>query len=177
MFASPIRFRWAAGWCFITAAVATAAAVGGQSPAPSPSAPGAKSESKAEARDVVLRGNVVPLIEALKVVDPELRPDLEPIADQVVLLGDDRSVVPLIPDEAARALFQDDRLRRRAVVIRGRRIPGLPYLQVVTLKVEHEGRLRTPEYHCQVCAINLRYPQSCPCCQGVLELRLRPDEP
>lgn len=134
-------------------------------------------EPNVKARDVVLRGKVVTLLAALKVVDPDLRPDPEPIAGQVVLLQEDKTVVPLIPDEAGQALFKDERLRNRPVEIRGRRLPGLPYLQVVTLKVEQDGRFRTPEYYCHVCAISLRRPQTCPCCQGSMEFRMKPDEP
>lgn len=134
-------------------------------------------EPDAKAQDVVLRGKVVPLLDALKVIDPDLKPDPDPIARQVVLLQEDKTVVPLISDEAGRALFKDERLRNRPVEIRGRRLRGLPYLQVVTLKVEQDGRFRTPEYYCHVCAISLRYPQTCPCCQGSMEFRMKPDEP
>ena len=63
---------------------------------------------------------------------------------------------------------------RNARVI-GRRHPGLPYLQVVTIEVESDGKLRTPEYFCDVCTISVYYPQICPCCQGPMVLRMKPD--
>jgi rubrerythrin len=72
-------------------------------------------------------------------------------------------------------LFLDDRLRDRPAEIRGRRYAGVPYLQVLSFKVKREGRLETPEYFCEVCAISVRYPQVCPCCQGPMELRMKPD--
>ncbi len=122
---------------------------------------------------VTLTGTVIPLPEALKsagvVFDPE------PPAGQVVLKEKDGTVTPIISDEASRALFLDGRLRRRPVEIRGRRRQGLPYLQVLSFRVEDGGRLRTPEYFCEVCTISVRYPQICPCCQGEMSLRMRPD--
>jgi hypothetical protein len=168
--ASHVRCRLITGsWL-----VAVAASIFGLSV----SGPIARGEGpKPKARDVVLRGKVVPLVAALNAVAPDLKPDPKPIAEQVVLLGGDGSIVPLVPDEAARALFQDERLRNRPVEIRGRRLPGLPYVQVVTLKVELDGRLRTPEYYCHICSISLRHPQTCPCCQGPMELRMKPEVP
>ncbi|MBX6311871.1 MAG: hypothetical protein IRY99_02960 [Isosphaeraceae bacterium] len=126
---------------------------------------------KAEA--VTLSGTVVELPAALKALG--LKADTEPIAGQVVLKGDDGTITPLLPDEASRAFFKDPQLRDRRAEIKGRRLAGLPYLQVTSFKVEHEGKLRTPEYYCDVCTISERYPQTCPCCQGPMVLRMRPE--
>ena len=104
-----------------------------------------------------------------------MKPDPESIAREVVLLGEDRSITPLFRDEASRALFLDERLRDCRAEIHGRRFPGVPYLQVSTFQVEREGRLQTPEYYCSVCSITVRSPQICPCCQGPMELRMKPD--
>ena len=70
--------------------------------------------------------------------------DPEPIAKQVVLLGDDGTITPLLSDEPSRALFLDERLRNRSTEVVGRRFAGVPYLQVVKFQVESEGRMRTP---------------------------------
>ena len=93
----------------------------------------------------------------------------------MVLLAEDGTIIPLLSDDASRALFLDERLRNCRSEIQGRRFAGVPYLQVVSFKVEREGRLRTPEYYCDVCAISVLYPQICPCCQGPMELRMRPE--
>jgi hypothetical protein len=119
-------------------------------------------------------GKVVELAAALKARG--LPADPEPIAAQVVLVEPDGTVTPLLSDEASRALFKDARLRDRRVVLRARRHRGMPYLQVVSFQVEEGGRLRTPEYYCEICAISVRSPQSCPCCQGPMVLRMKPDE-
>jgi hypothetical protein len=105
----------------------------------------------------------------------ELPADDGPIAGQVVLVGEDGTVTPLLPNAASRALFRDERLRGRQTEVTATRHPGLPYLQVVAFRVEEQGTLQTPEYHCEVCTIDVRAPQDCPCCQGPMELRFRPN--
>jgi hypothetical protein len=124
---------------------------------------------------VTLTGTVVPLTEVLK--SHQLNVDNEPLANQVVLKGDDGTITPLLSDDASRALFKDERLRHRRTEVKGLRFPGLPYLRVVSFKVEDEGRLRTPEYYCDVCAISVRFPQICPCCQGNMILRMQAERP
>ena len=122
---------------------------------------------------VTLRGQVVAMTEVLDAFG--VKADREPLAQQVALKQEDGSIVPLLPDEASRAFALDERLRHRPVELQARRFPGLPYVQVTAVKVEHEGRLRTPEYYCDVCTISVRYPQACPCCQGPMELRMKPE--
>ncbi len=124
---------------------------------------------------VTLRGKVTMLAAALESRGLDLKADPEPIAKQVVLLAEDGGITPLLSDEASRALFLDERLRECSAEIQGRRFNSLPYLQVIAFQVEREGRMRTPEYYCDVCAISVRFPQICPCCQGPMELRMKPD--
>ncbi|HWT78540.1 MAG TPA: hypothetical protein VN648_07030 [Candidatus Methylomirabilis sp.] len=125
-------------------------------------------------QDLVLKGKVVTLAAALDAKKLGIRVDAEPTANTVVLLGEDGTITPILSDEASRALFLDKRLRNRPAELRGKRFGGVPYLQVVTFKVEQEGRLQTPEYHCNICTISVRFPQVCPCCQGPMELRMKP---
>ncbi len=122
---------------------------------------------------VTLKGTVVDLTEALKPTG--LAVDTEPIAKQVVVRDAGGAITPLLSDEASRALFLDERLRNRPVEIQARRHPGLPFLQVITFKVDDDSRMRTPEYYCEICTISVRHPQICPCCQGAMELRMKPD--
>ncbi len=122
---------------------------------------------------VTLRGKVLMLNAALVSRGLAIKFDPEPVAKQVALVGEDGSIGPLFSDEASRALFLDERLRDCPVQILGRRFAGVPYLQVISFKVERKGRFQTPEYYCNVCAIRVRYPQTCPCCQGPMELRFQ----
>src|SRR5258708_4994240 len=96
------------------------------------SAQGGTAGDKAKAETVVLMGKVVELTTVLKASG--LSFDEEPVARQVVLQGADGSSTPLLSDEASRALFLDERLRNRPIEIVGRRHPGLPYLQVVSIR-------------------------------------------
>jgi hypothetical protein len=127
----------------------------------------------AKPMEVTLRGKVIELTEALQ--QKGLPADEEPIAKQVVLLGNDGVLVPLLSDTASRGLFLDKRLQNRTIEIVGRRFQGIPYLQVVSFRVDDQGTLRTPEYYCDICTISVRFPQACPCCQGPMELRMRPE--
>jgi hypothetical protein len=122
---------------------------------------------------VKLSGTVVLLSESLKASG--LVFDEAPIAKQVVLKSEAGVITPLLSDDASRALFDDDRLRHRKTEIVGRKYEGLPYVQVVSFRIVEEGKLRTPEYYCEICTISVRYPQICPCCQGEMVLRMRPE--
>jgi hypothetical protein len=126
-----------------------------------------------KSENVTLSGKVVELSAALK--STGLMFDPEPIAKQVVVKAKDGSITPLLPDDASRAFFLDSRLRDRRAELVVRRFPGLPYAQVVSFKVEDHGQLRTPEYYCEICTISVRYPQTCPCCQGPMVLRMKPE--
>jgi len=119
-------------------------------------------------------GKVVDLSTVLKSMG--LSFDVEPVMRQVILQEPDGTITPLLSNEASRALFLDERLRNRPAEIVARRHPGLPYLELVSFRVEEEGRFRIPEYYCEVCTISDRYPQeSCSCCQGPMVLRMRPE--
>lgn len=124
---------------------------------------------------VTVTGKAMLLTEALAAFDG-LKIDADPAERQVVLLCQDGTLVPLLRDEASRALFDDARLRNRRAEVKARKFSGLPYLQVTSFKVEWEGALRTPVYYCDLCSISVRYLQACPCCQGDMELRMKPPE-
>ena len=145
------------GFTALTIAIATAAG------------PGSKPEL------VTLTGTVVFLPEALK--STGLAFDAPPISRQAVLKAENGGITPLLSDDASRALFEDQRLRHRKSEIIGRKHPGLPYFQVMSFKIEDEGKLRTPEYYCEICSISVRFPQICPCCQGDMILRMQPELP
>lgn len=132
--------------------------------------PVVEAEHPAESvREVVRTGKVVELASLL--VDRGVVADEVAIAGQVVLKGDDGEVVPLLPSQASRALFLDDRLRDRPAEIKGLAHEGLPYLEVLNFRVQEQGTFQAPEYYCEICAIKSRYPQACPCCQDAMELR------
>jgi len=121
----------------------------------------------------LLSGQVVPLADVLK--SRKIAHDPEPIARQVVVQSDDGTLTPLLSDEVSRAFFVDARLRGRKTELKIRRFPGLPYVQALSVRVEDGGRMRVPEYFCDICTIAAPSPQVCPCCQGEMVLRMRPE--
>lgn len=121
-----------------------------------------------------LNGKVIDLATALR--EAGVSADAQAAEKQFVLRRNDHTIQPLLCDDASRAFFLDKRLRDRNVEIQARVYSGLPYVQVLTFKIEHEGKLRTPEYYCETCTISVRFPQACPCCQGPMELRMKPEE-
>ena len=134
-------------------------------------------EPPRKVEEVVVRGRAVLLSEAVKELKLDVAVDPEPASKQVVVIDDDGVVTPLLADLASRALFQDERLRKGRVEVTGRRFVDVPYVQAVTFQVERDGRFQTPEYYCNICTISVRYPQTCPCCQGEMELRMKPERP
>ncbi len=114
------------------------------------------------------------LAEILK--ERKIPSDNEHSTAQIVLVEADGSIAPILRDEASRALFVDDRVRNRDLEVQARKFRGLPYLQVVLFRVRDSGgRWRIPEYYCDICTISVRYPQVCPCCQGDMEFRMKPE--
>ncbi len=69
----------------------------------------ASSSAGDQGRLVKLQGKVLTLTEALKLKAPALKFDIEPAAKQVVVLGDDGQITPLLSDETSRAFFMDER--------------------------------------------------------------------
>jgi hypothetical protein len=122
-----------------------------------------------------LRGEAILLSEVLSSLKVEA--DASTLEGQVVIRTAEGAIVPILSDPSSRALFLDERMRHRPLEINARRFAGLPHLQVTLFRIEEGGRLRIPEYYCDVCTISVRYPQTCPCCQGPMELRMKPEEP
>jgi hypothetical protein len=127
-------------------------------------------------REVVVDGRALPLADVLRSRGIQVEDD--PASSQVVLVADDGRVGPLVCNPASKALFTDARLRDRPARLNGRLHDGLPHLEVVLVRVadpEAGGALRIPEYWCDVCSISVRFDQICPCCQGSMELRMKPE--
>ena len=128
-----------------------------------------------EAGLVTLTGKASLLASRLKGLD--VSADADAVEKLIVVESGPGVFEVLLPDTASRALVLDERLRNRDIEVKGRRIAGLPFLQVMSFMVQEDGRWRTPEYYCDVCTIQVRYPQICPCCQGPMELRMKPEAP
>src|SRR4051812_41117389 len=115
--------------------------------APPLPAPGEGSSARME--EATISGKVIELTDALRARG--LSVDAGPVAKQVVVSGEDGTLTPLLCDDASRALFEDARLRDRPAELKVRRQAGLPYVQVLSFQIVSGGRLRTPEYYCEIC--------------------------
>ncbi len=134
----------------------------------------AAAESAAAAPRVVsLQGEAIELSKALAALG--LPSDDDQTKNQIVLRTNDGALIPLLKDEASRALFLDERLRERPILIHARKRDKIAYLQVLTVQVKIEEAYREPQYYCEVCTITVRYPQVCPCCQGPMILKYKPE--
>lgn len=139
---------------------------------PNPMLLGSETIDSDDPQPISIQAKALWLTDVLK--ERKISVDPEATDTQVVLVERGGSISPILRDEAARALFLDERLRKRDLEVQARRFTGLPYLQVVSFQVRHEGKWRTPEYYCDICTISVRYPQVCPCCQGDMEFRMKP---
>ena len=112
--------------------------------------------------------NSLTLAEALTARDLAIKPDPEPIAKQVVLLAEDGTIIPLLSDDASRALFLDERLRNCRW-----RDPGPPLCRG-TLSPGRlvQGRARRPASNSRVLLRRLRDQRTLP---ADLPLLSRPD--
>ena len=85
-----------------------------------------------------------------------------------------RLLYPIVEDTRGRAFRRDARLREMDLELVVRRYEGSPMVQIIRLhKIAKEGKYEL-DYWCDVCAIALVELQPCDCCQGPIELRLRP---
>lgn len=119
-----------------------------------------------------LSGQVKKLSQVLQ--DRQITVDPTLLDDQVVVESSDGTITPILPNAASKAFYLDERLRNRPAELTAWHHQGLPFLEIVSFRVEKDGKMRTPEYFCEVCTISVRYPQKCPCCQGPMELRYQP---
>ncbi|HTI49506.1 MAG TPA: hypothetical protein VL475_01090, partial [Planctomycetaceae bacterium] len=128
----------------------------GESETAKPAAKKDGASKTADAEDEVVRtllsGKVVLLTEALK--HRGIKSYEDEIKGQVVLVTRAGELVPIVPDWRGRALYQDERLRDRAVDLIVNRRAGLPWVQVLSIYTFDEKGVRNlTDYWCDICAI------------------------
>lgn len=123
----------------------------------------------------LFRGQVVLVSEHLQRRGIKAYP--EELTGQVALETAGGELLPILPDWRGRALYQDERLRRRKVELIGFRRPGLPYLQVLTIYTfDKQGVRQYTDYWCDICSIPMYEIKPCDCCQQDIRLRFQPQE-
>lgn len=84
----------------------------------------------------------------------------------------------LVEDVRGRAFRRDKRLREfRDVELYARKYPGSQIIQVIRAFTYRQEKRWEIDYWCEICAIAMYELKACDCCQGPIELRLRPAAP
>ena len=158
------RVFWLGGLILVLTAIA-AANMGGQDAetTESKSANGAGG-----AKEIRIRGHLVCLAEAMHDL---YRADLP--ADHAHLYGfktTDGAFYTLLRTNLSEALFVDERLHQKTLIIAGRTFPKTHLLEAIRLESVHDGVVHDLYYYCDTCAIRAAAPGDCVCCQAPVEL-------
>lgn len=134
---------------------------------------GAKSPTeKLEPKNVELRGKIVCLAEEMhthyKVERFNKRDHLYGVKTE------DGKYYTLLRTSLAEALFVDERLHEKDLVITGRVFPRTQLLEVTRFLSIRDGVLHDLYYYCDTCYIRTVAPGSCDCCQAPVVLIERP---
>lgn len=90
------------------------------------------------------------------------------------LRAEDGSYYTLLPTKLSEALFMDERLRQKDLLLTGNVLPKSQILDVLNIKSVRNGVVQELYYYCDICAIESVSPAECACCQGPVELVEKP---
>lgn len=139
-----------------------------------------KSETEAvpnseRARDIQVCGRIVCLSEEMhKLYDADLPTGHEHLYG---FKTEDGSFYTLLRTNMSEALFTDERLHQKELIIKGRTFPKTYILEAMTLYSIHDGVVHALYYYCETCAIQTAAPGECECCQEPVELVEQPIGP
>ena len=85
--------------------------------------------------------------------------------------SDDGSVYTLLRTRLSEALFVDERVRGKDLLLRARLLPKTQILDVSTIRSVKDGVVQDLYYYCVICDIESVSPEECACCQGPVELK------
>ena len=80
----------------------------------------------------------------------------------------------LLRTKLSEALFLDERLRKKDLLLKGTVLPKTQTLDVKHIKSIRNGVVHDLYYYCDVCAIDFVSPEECVCCRGPVELIEKP---
>jgi hypothetical protein len=131
-----------------------------------------KSPPPASAQSVQVRGRVVCLAEEMHRAHGALLP-----TNHEHLWGfqaRDGTCYTLLRSKFSEAIFLDEQLRKKELVLEARLFPKSQILEVTALRSFGDGKVQDLYYYCTVCSIKAVSPEPCACCQGPMELREGP---
>ena len=125
-----------------------------------------------KAQEVELRGKIVCLAEEM-----HTHYKVELFGNHEHLYGvktEDGKYYTLLRTSLAEALFVDERLHEKDLVINGRVFPKTQLLEVTRFLSIRDGVLHDLYYYCDTCYIRTVAPGNCDCCQAPVVLIERP---
>jgi hypothetical protein len=126
----------------------------------------------ASAADNEFRGRVVCLPEEMHRVH---KTDLPARHEHIYgLRTEDGAYYTLLRTKLSEALFMDERLRQKDLLLKGKVLPKSQILDVTNIKSIRNGVVHDLYYYCDICAIESVSPAECACCQGPVELVEKP---
>ena len=88
--------------------------------------------------------------------------------------AEDGTYYTLLRTKLSEALFMDERLRKKGLLVKGTLLPKTQILDVAHIKSVVNGVVHNLYYYCDVCAIEFVSPAECVCCRGPVELVEKP---
>ena len=135
----------------------------------------AKSQSTkgvGRAEEVRIRGHLVCLAEAMHdLYRADLPTDHKHLYGFKTTKGE---FYTLLHTNLSEALFVDERLHQKTLIITGRIFPKTHLLEAIRLQSVHDGELYDLYYYCDTCAIRAAAPGDCVCCQAPVKLVEKP---
>lgn len=130
------------------------------------------SGAAASAEELQLRGRVVCLSEEMHKL---YRTDLPTKHDHLYgFRTNDRAFYTLLRTKMSEALFVDQRLREKELLLKGRVLPKTQIFDLSSMKSVRNGVVHDLYYYCTLCDIQSVSPEICACCQGPVELVEKP---
>jgi hypothetical protein len=80
----------------------------------------------------------------------------------------------LLRTQLSEAIFLDERIRKKELLLKGRVFPKTQVLEVTSMKSLINGVVHDLYYWCDICAIHSVSPAECACCQGPVQLKEEP---
>ena len=80
----------------------------------------------------------------------------------------------LLRTKLSEALFADQRLREKELLLTGNVLPKSQILSVTNMKSVRNGVIYDLYYYCDICAVRTVAPGPCVCCQAPVELVEKP---
>ncbi len=153
--------HWFVGALSLALAVSTSAAEPTKTPKPAPTIP-----------EVELRGQVVCLAEEMHRLHEADLPTGH--AHVYGFKTKDGKFYTLLRTKLSEALFDDERLRTKELLLKGRVFPKSQVFEPTLIRSVRNGVVHDLYYYCDVCDIQSVSPAECACCQGPVELIEKP---